>query len=87
MCRLRLEIMIHSMRYVCYNFFLLKFQVKIGLYLYKDDIYVQVEIENYDSFYEIYMYVIIFFFINIQVEIVNYDSYLCVIVSQIFELL
>jgi hypothetical protein len=25
MCRLRLEIMIHSMRYVCYNFFLLKY--------------------------------------------------------------
>ena len=29
--------------------------VEIGLYLYKDGIYVQVEIENYDSFYEIYM--------------------------------
>ena len=30
-------------------------KVKIVLYLYKDDIYVQVEIENYDSFYEICM--------------------------------
>jgi hypothetical protein len=39
MCRLRLEIMIHSMRYVCYNFFFffLNIQVEIGnydLYLY-----------------------------------------------------
>ena len=37
MCRLRLEIMIHFMRYVCYNFFFLNIQVKIGnydLYLY-----------------------------------------------------
>ena len=24
-CKLRLEIIIHSMRYVCYNFFLLKY--------------------------------------------------------------
>ena len=30
-------------------------KVKIELYLYKNDIYVQVEIENYDSFYEICM--------------------------------
>jgi hypothetical protein len=30
-------------------------KVKIVLYLYKDDIYVQVEIGNYDSFYEICM--------------------------------
>ena len=29
-------------------------KVKIVLYLSKDDVYVQVEIENYDSFYEIY---------------------------------
>ena len=47
MCRLRLEIMIHSMRYI---------------------------------------YVIIFFFLNIQVEIGNYDLYLYAIISQIFEL-
>jgi hypothetical protein len=36
MYRLRLEIMIHSIRYVCYNFFL-NIQVEIGnydLYLY-----------------------------------------------------
>ena len=30
-------------------------KVKILLYLYKDDIYMQVEIVNYDSFYEICM--------------------------------
>ena len=30
-------------------------KVTIKLYLYKDGIYVQVEIENYDSFYEICM--------------------------------
>jgi hypothetical protein len=30
-------------------------KVKIVLYLYKDDIYVQVEIVNYNSFYEICM--------------------------------
>ena len=30
-------------------------KVKIVLYLYKDDIYMQVEIVNYDSFYEICM--------------------------------
>jgi hypothetical protein len=30
-------------------------KIKIVLYLYKDDIYVQVEIRNYDSFYEICM--------------------------------
>ena len=38
MCRMRLEIMIHFMRYVCYNFFsLLNIQEEIGnnvLYLY-----------------------------------------------------
>ena len=37
MCRLRLEIMIYSMRYVCYNFFLLKpssWDWKLYLYLY-----------------------------------------------------
>ena len=37
MCWLRLEIMNHSMRYVCYNFFFLNIQVEIGnydLYLY-----------------------------------------------------
>jgi hypothetical protein len=38
MYRMRLEIMIHSMRYVCYNFFsFLNIQVEIGnnvLYLY-----------------------------------------------------
>ena len=30
-------------------------KVKIVLYLYKDDVYVLVEIGNYDSFYEICM--------------------------------
>jgi hypothetical protein len=30
-------------------------KVKIVLYLYKNDIYMQVEIVNYDSFYEICM--------------------------------
>jgi hypothetical protein len=30
-------------------------KAEIELYLYKDGIYVQVEIENYDSFYEICM--------------------------------
>ena len=30
-------------------------RLKIVLYLYKDDIYVQVKIGNYDSFYEICM--------------------------------
>ena len=37
MCRLRLKIMIHFMRYICYNFFFLNIQVEIGnydLYLY-----------------------------------------------------
>jgi hypothetical protein len=38
MCRLKFKIMIHSMRYVCYNFFFfLNIQVEIGnydLYLY-----------------------------------------------------
>ena len=37
MCRLRFKIMIHFMRYVCYNFFFLNIQVEIGnydLYLY-----------------------------------------------------
>ena len=33
MCRLRFKIMIHSMRYVCYNFsFFLNIQVEIGNY-------------------------------------------------------
>jgi hypothetical protein len=36
MCKLRLEIMIHSMRYLCYNFF---FSLNI-----------QIEIENYDLY-------------------------------------
>jgi hypothetical protein len=37
MCRLRFKIIIHSMRYVYYNFFFLNIQVEIGnydLYLY-----------------------------------------------------
>ena len=37
MCKLRFKIMIHSKRYVCYNFFFLNIQVEIGnynLYLY-----------------------------------------------------
>ena len=37
MCRLRFKIMIHSMRYVCYNIFFLNINVEIGnydLYLY-----------------------------------------------------
>ena len=53
------------------------------LYLYKDDIYVHVEIGNYNLFYEICM-LLFFFFLNLQVEIGNYDLYLYVIVSQNF---
>jgi hypothetical protein len=40
---------------VCYTYMLMVYASDVMLYLYKDDIYVQVEIGNYDSFYEIYM--------------------------------
>jgi hypothetical protein len=59
-------------------------KVKIVLYLYKDDIYVQVKIGNYDSFYISMRYVCILFFLNFQVKIENYDLYLYAIISQNF---